>query len=64
MSSYKDTHNQAVVDNKEKGQDEVDQKERINRQRGQQFTYGSHVPNYTSSFKDSFVPHPTNNADM
>lgn len=64
VSSYKDTHNQAVVDGKDPTLNEVDQKERNNRQRVQQFSYGSHTPDYTSSFKGSFVPHgPTSGAN-
>lgn len=62
MSSYKDCHNQAVVDNKLKPEPgEMTQKERVSKARANQFTYGSDVPTYQSLTKAAFVPHSMDN---
>ena len=58
MSSYKDCHNQTVVDNKPKPEPgEMTQKERVLAARKQQFSYGKDMPNYESLSKFAYVKH-------
>ena len=65
MSSYKDCHNQTVVDNKLKPEPgEMTQKERVAKARSNQFSYGKDMPTYQSLSKHAFIAHSlSENAD-
>jgi hypothetical protein len=57
VSSYKDCHNQSVVDNLPKPEPgELSQKERVTKARQQQFSYGKDMPTYQSLSKAAFQP--------